>query len=96
MAGDKQYLQKWKNTWYVVVEVPKRLRREGVPPRFITSLKTANLAEANRLKHPHVAEFLRRVDELRGRLSTITSGGLALSIFDQTEHLEGLCNRVDR
>lgn len=62
---DAKYLQKRKNTWYVVVEVPKGLRGEDVPPRFVQSLQTASLAEANRMKHPVVAEFHSRVDKLR-------------------------------
>jgi DNA-binding transcriptional ArsR family regulator len=63
--ADTKYLQKRKNTWYVTVEVPKALRAEDTPPRFIQSLQTSSLAEANRLKHPVVAEFQGRVDRLR-------------------------------
>jgi hypothetical protein len=62
---DQKYLQKRKNTWYVVVEVPKALRGDEVPPRFVQSLQTSSLAEAGRLKHPVVAEFQSRVDRLR-------------------------------
>jgi hypothetical protein len=49
----------------VVVEVPKALRGDEVPPRFVQSLQTSSLAEAGRLKHPVVAEFQSRVDRLR-------------------------------
>ncbi len=62
---DKKYLQKRKNTWYVVVAVPKALRVEGGPARFIQSLRTSSLAEANRTKYPHVVEFHRRIVELK-------------------------------
>jgi integrase len=63
--SDTRYLQKRANTWYVVVEVPKTLRAAEVPPRFVQSLQTSNLAEAQRRKHPVVAEFQGRVDRLR-------------------------------
>ena len=58
-----QYLQRRYQTWYVVVEVARRLRPllQG-KPRLIRSLRTQSLQEANRLKHPEVAEFKRRLD----------------------------------
>ncbi|MGO3931217.1 tyrosine-type recombinase/integrase [Rhodopseudomonas pseudopalustris] len=60
--ADTKYLQKKGNTWRVVVEIPKPLRPalEG-KPRFIKSLGTESLTDANRLKHQHVAEFKRRI-----------------------------------
>jgi len=61
-----EYLIKKDQTWHVVVNVPKALIKKGeVPRRFKASLKTSSLAEANRLKHPHVAEFLRRIENLK-------------------------------
>ena len=60
--ADTRYLQKKGNTWRVVVEIPKPLRAAANgKPRFIKSLGTDSLAEANRLKHIHVAEFKRRI-----------------------------------
>lgn len=56
-----QYLEKRFNTWYAVVEVPKPLRAVAGRSRFIRSLKTANLAEANSLKLPLVAEWKRQL-----------------------------------
>ncbi|MBN8991867.1 MAG: tyrosine-type recombinase/integrase [Rhizobiales bacterium] len=61
---DTKYLIKQHNTYSVVVEIPKRLQAVAGQKRFKVSLKTGNLAEANRLKHSHVAEFLRRIDAL--------------------------------
>ncbi|ABD05636.1 Phage integrase [Rhodopseudomonas palustris HaA2] len=60
--ADTKYLQKKGNTWRVVVEIPKPLREalQG-KPRFIKSLGTESLSEANRIKHQHVAEFKRRI-----------------------------------
>ena len=63
-AVDTKYLVKQHNTYSVVVEVPKRLQAKAGQKRFKVSLKTGNLAEANRLKHSHVAEFLRRIEAL--------------------------------
>ncbi|MCL2716927.1 MAG: site-specific integrase [Alphaproteobacteria bacterium] len=67
--ADSSYLQKKGNTWRVVVEIPKPLRvAAGGKPRFMRSLGTESLTEANRLKHAHVAEFRRRIALLeRGR-----------------------------
>lgn len=60
--ADTKYLQKKGNTWRVVVEIPKPLRAAlRGKPRFIKSLGTESLTEANRLKHQHVAEFKRRI-----------------------------------
>lgn len=62
LMSDTSYLQKKGNTWRVVVEVPKHLREAAKgKPRFLKSLGTESLTEANRLKHSHVAEFKRRI-----------------------------------
>jgi integrase len=60
--SDTSYLQKKGNTWRVVVEIPKHLREAAKgKPRFLKSLGTESLSEANRLKYSHVAEFKRRI-----------------------------------
>lgn len=56
-----QYLEKRFNTWYAVVEVPKPLRELAGTRRFMKSLKTHSLAEANRLKLPLVSEWKRQI-----------------------------------
>src|ERR1700759_1219971 len=62
LMADTKYLQKKDNTWRVVVEIPKPLRQAANgKPRFVKSLGTESLTEANRLKHSHVAEFKRRI-----------------------------------
>lgn len=58
---DRKYLVKQHNTWSVVVEVPKHLRAKAGKARFKRSLGTDSLAEANRLKHSHVAHFHREI-----------------------------------
>jgi hypothetical protein len=52
-----QYLQRRHQGWYVVVEVPRHLRKAVGKRRLFRSLHTRDVNEANRLKHPHVAEF---------------------------------------
>jgi integrase len=67
--SNRQFLQRRNNRWHVVVEVPKPLREllDG-KPRFIKSLKTDSLTEANRLKLPFVAEWKRQINLLeRGK-----------------------------
>lgn len=65
LMADTKYLQKKGNTWRVVVEIPKPLRQAANGrPRFLKSLSTESLTEANRLKHSHVAEFKRRIKML--------------------------------
>ncbi|MDE5451921.1 tyrosine-type recombinase/integrase [Bradyrhizobium sp. CSA112] len=61
---DTRYLVRQYNTYSVVVEIPKRLQAKAGQKRFKVSLRTGNLAEANRLKHSYVAEFMRRIDAL--------------------------------
>ena len=52
-----QYLQKRFQTWYVVVEVPKFLHKVVGKARLLKTLHTRDVNEANKLKHPYVAEF---------------------------------------
>jgi integrase len=61
---DTKYLLKQYNTYSVVVEIPKRLHAKAGQKRFKRSLETDSLAEANRLKHAHVAEFQRQIAAL--------------------------------
>ena len=41
-----QYLQKRRRRWYAVLEIPKELRTTFRKPRFVESLKTESLTEA--------------------------------------------------
>ncbi|MBR1169160.1 site-specific integrase [Bradyrhizobium liaoningense] len=60
---DRKYLVKQYNTYSVVVEVPKALQAKAGRKRFKKSLGTDSLAEANRRKHFHVANFHRQIAE---------------------------------
>lgn len=59
--SDTQFLQRKYNTWIVVVDVPKRLRKVVGKARFKHSLGTDSLRRANAMKGPLVAEFKRRI-----------------------------------
>ncbi|MGO3928791.1 tyrosine-type recombinase/integrase [Rhodopseudomonas pseudopalustris] len=79
--ADTRYLQKKDNTWRVVVEIPKPLRAAAKgKPRFIKSLGTDSLAEANRLKHIHVAEFKRRIKMLERGLADPRAAAIEAAI----------------
>jgi uncharacterized protein YcgL (UPF0745 family) len=41
-----QYLQKRRRRWYAILEIPKELRTTFGKPRFVESLKTESLTEA--------------------------------------------------
>ena len=60
--GDKKYLKLRYNTWSVVVEIPKALREGFGSARFILSLGTDSLAQANVLKWPYVSNFKKAID----------------------------------
>jgi hypothetical protein len=75
-VSNQQYLQRKHNTWTVVVDVPKALRKALGTARLKHSLKTHSLAEANRLKHPIVTEFKRQIDNARLRLEDPTAAVL--------------------
>lgn len=61
---DTLHLQRRHQTWYVVVEVPRDLR-PFLGRRLVRSLKTRDLKEARRLRHPVLAEFQAKIDAER-------------------------------
>lgn len=63
--ANNDYLLKKGNVWLAAVTVPKALRETLGTSRLKASLKTSNLAEANRLKWPYVAAFKARIDEAK-------------------------------
>jgi len=60
----QKFLQKRHQTWYAVVEVPKELRHVLGKRRFLRSLRTQSLDEADRRKHPVITEMKRQIDVL--------------------------------
>jgi Domain of unknown function (DUF6538) len=59
----RQYLQQRHQTWYVVLEVPKKLRTV-LGRRFVRSLQTQSLDEADRKKHAVIAQMKRQITAL--------------------------------
>jgi len=56
------YLKLRGHTYYVQVSIPAPLRKAaGGKSEYIKSLKTGDLGEANRRKHPYVAAFKQRI-----------------------------------
>jgi len=64
--GHADYLKLRGRTYYVIVQIPQKLRRlAGVKHAYTKTLKTRDFNEAERRKHIHVAEFKRRIKQLR-------------------------------
>src|SRR5271169_3570111 len=61
MAGNKDYLKQRGGRWYVQVSIPARLRKAAGRSEYIKALKTSDLQEANRRKHPVIAAFKQRI-----------------------------------
>jgi len=61
-----QYLQKRRQGWYCVVEVPRPLRVKLGKPRFIQSLQTDSLKVAEVRKHAFVAQWKAEIEAARG------------------------------
>jgi integrase len=61
----KDYLKLRGHTWYVQVSIPPRLRKAADgKSEYIKSLKTGDLNEANRRKHPYITAFKARIEAL--------------------------------
>ena len=61
-----QYLQKRRQGWYAVLEVPRPLRVKMGKPRFIQSLQTDSLKVAEVRKHTLIAQWKADVEAARG------------------------------
>src|SRR5262249_54249067 len=59
------YLTRRHQTWYVRVQIPKKLQgAAGGKREFVKSLETRDLTEANSRKHAHIAEYKREIKAL--------------------------------
>lgn len=65
MSTTDAYLQKRREGWYVVVEIPKGLRAALGHPRFVESLQTRDRSIANVRKWTRVAHFKDQIDRAR-------------------------------
>ena len=58
----KDYLKLRGRTWYVQVSIPNRVRKAaGGKSEYVKSLKTGDVNEANRRKHPYITAFKARI-----------------------------------
>ena len=65
MAAPTDYLKQRGRSWYVQVQIPAHLRNAaGGKWAYVKSLKTRDLNEASRRKHPYVAAFKQRIAAL--------------------------------
>lgn len=65
MASPTDYLKLRGRTYYVRVQIPPHLwKAAGGKREFIKTLKTGDLNEANRRKHPYVAAFKQQINAL--------------------------------
>ena len=63
--GARDYLKLRGHIWYVQVSIPAPLHKAaGGKSEYIKSLKTGDLGEANRRKHPYVAAFKQKIAAL--------------------------------
>lgn len=59
------YLEKRRRVWYAVLDVPKALREQIGSRRFIKSLQTESLTDAERLVLPVVAKWKAKIEAVR-------------------------------
>src|ERR1700693_1703972 len=60
-----EYLKRRGQTWFVRVQIPAHLwKAAGGTREYVKTLKTGDLNEANRRKHPYVAAFKQRIAAL--------------------------------
>ena len=80
---DSSYLIKKGHTWYARLMVPKAYRKQLGKTKFVSSLKTRDKAEANRLKHAALAELQRRMAaELAGHSANEKSARALLDLAE--------------
>jgi integrase len=60
-----EYLKRRGQTWFVRVQIPEHLwKAAGGRREYVKTLKTGDLNEANRRKHPYVAAFKQQINAL--------------------------------
>ena len=66
-----KYLQKRRQGWYAVVEVPRPLREKMGKARFVESLQTDSLKVAEIRKHAIVGRWKAEIEAVRGTSSNL-------------------------
>lgn len=90
-----QYLKKQGNTWYVLVQVPARLRKAAGCWAYIRTLGTGDVNEANRRKHTFVADFKQRIAQLeRGETANDVVAGFYEKALTWSETLAAAKGQV--
>ena len=85
--SNTQYLQLRDRAWYVVVEVPRDLRTVLKKRRFVRSLQTQSLDEANRKKHAVVTQIKRLIEALSKTPDQIEARALSKAMDRRREYL---------
>ena len=74
---DTRYLVQRRQTWYVRVTVPPKLRKAVGNTHIVRTLKTRDLVEAQRLRHVAVAQIKAELDAIdKGEDGTAVSAAL--------------------
>jgi integrase len=84
-----QYLQKRRRVWYAVLEIPKSIRPKfGGKARFVQSLKTDSLSEAERLKWSLIGQWKADIEAAKsGKQShKLEPSALAHELTQGQEH----------
>jgi integrase len=89
-----EYLQRRHQTWYVVLEVPKKFRAV-LGRRLLRSLQTQSLDEANRKKHAVIAEMKRQLDALARAPNQVEAKALAKAMDYRREFLAASSQEVN-
>ena len=87
MAGPTHYLKQRGRTWFVQVQIPTHLRKAaGGKWAYVKTLKTGDLNEANRLKHPYVAAFKQRIAALERQKTARKQPSEFADVYEAMEH----------
>lgn len=81
-----KYLQQRYRVWYAVLDIPKDVRPKlGGKPRFVQSLKTESLSEAEILVLPLIAEWKALIQEARGQTTPSSADLVAKALHWRDE-----------
>lgn len=83
-----KYLQKRRQGWYAVVEVPRPLREKMGKARFVESLQTDSLKVAEIRKHAIVGRWKAEIEAVRGTSSNLDRAVAARQRIDSTKKFD--------
>jgi integrase len=83
-VAPKDYLKLRARTFYVQVSIPPRLRKaSGGKSEYIKSLKTGDLNEANKRKHPYIAAFKARLAALERQNASAQAPAELVELYEK-------------